>query len=90
MKGETVDDELLARVDRNVIRLDQRMDQVMDTLADMSEAWRVLAERINEIWVACCGERPPSDLAQALRQLAEAVQRTGDQVEALRRERPHP
>lgn len=76
-------EERLERIDRMVIRLDQRMDEVLGALRDMAEGWAILGSQIGDIHEACCGEQPPSELASALRELAAAVNRQGDRIEAL-------
>jgi hypothetical protein len=76
-------DELLARIERTVLRFDQRLDTVVDHLDQMAKGLTILANRIGEIHTACCGEQPPSELSEVLRELTAAVTRTGDLVQAL-------
>ncbi len=82
-------DDRLARIERTVLSIEQKLDTTVRSVEEMAAGLTMMARRINDIYQACCGEQPPSELAQVLKQLVAAVTRTGDLVQALIDRRRH-
>jgi hypothetical protein len=82
-------DDRLARIERAVLSIEQKLDATVGSIEEMVAGLAVMARRINDIYHACCGEQPPSELAQVLKELVAAVARTGDLVQALIDRRRH-
>jgi len=82
-------DDRLARTERTVLSIEQKLDTTARSVEEMAAGLTIMARRINDIYQACCGEQPPSELAQVLKELIAAVTRTGDMVQALIDRRRH-
>jgi hypothetical protein len=78
-----LDDDRLARIERTVLNNEQKLNLIVASFEDMAAGLTILARRIGEIHQACCGEQPPSELAEVLKKLIATVTRTGDLVQAL-------
>ena len=76
-------DDRLARTERTVLSIEQKLDTTARSVEEMAAGLTIMARRINDIYQACCGEQPPSELAEVLKQLVASVTRTGDLVQAL-------
>ena len=76
-------DDRLARTERTVLSIEQKLDTTARSVEEMAAGLIIMARRINDIYQACCGEQPPSELAEVLKQLVASVTRTGDLVQAL-------